>query len=104
MKRICRALSKSGRKPGVGWRVRSSEAGRWHPGNFAALLGLLAAAAHGQVVFYRKHIGYAVGAQAGEILVALTVDHAFERDIPVFHDDVNRSHRGPRILAEARVP
>src|SRR5260221_6773457 len=60
-------------------------------------------AADHQIILHLKNVWHAVSAQAGEILVRLAVDNAFEADVPIFHDDVNRGHGGPSVFGEHRV-
>src|SRR6267143_868394 len=56
-----------------------------------------------QVVFHGKNIRDLVGSNAGEILVRLAVDCAFQSDITVFDDDMNGRHGLNGIAREARI-
>src|SRR5260370_21603745 len=57
-----------------------------------------AIAVRDQIVFHLKNVRHAIGAQAREIFVRFAIDDAFQTDMPIFHDDVNRGHRRPPVF------
>jgi hypothetical protein len=52
-----------------------------------------------QVVLHRKNIRHLASAQIRQIFVRLVIHRAFQRNVPIFHDNVNRWHR---LLGVAR--
>lgn len=53
-----------------------------------------------QIIGDRENAGDAIGAQAGEVLVAFVVDNAFESDPAAFDDDANRLLHSELILLQ----
>ena len=62
----------------------------------------LLCAAYLQVVRHRENSRYAIGADIRHVLVRLIIHIAFERDVPVVHDDVNPLDGVIRVFAELR--
>jgi len=58
----------------------------------------LATTLHHQIIFHLKDIGYAIGAQAGQILIRFAINDTLKADMPIFHYDVDRGHGRPSIL------
>ena len=54
---------------------------------------------HYKVIGDREHAGNAVDLHAGDLLIHLAGDYAFERDVPVFDDDVNGGNSTQLVLA-----
>src|SRR5580692_6184091 len=50
---------------------------------------LFAAALDLQVVLHRKYIRHTVGSDVRHILIALAINQAFERDVSIFHNNMN---------------
>jgi len=54
---------------------------------------------HYKVIGDREYAGNAVDLYAGDLLIHLAGDYAFERDVPVFDDDVNGGNGAQLVLA-----
>lgn len=54
---------------------------------------------HYKVIGDREYAGNAVDLHAGDLLIHLAGDYAFERDVPVFDDDVNGGNSTQLVLA-----
>src|ERR1700674_5545838 len=58
---------------------------------------------HYKVVGDRECAGNAVGLHAGDLFIHLAGNYPFERDVPVFDDDVNGRNGTQLVLAEDLV-
>src|SRR5277367_1720702 len=47
---------------------------------------------HAQIIGYREDPGHAVGLNVGYVLVTFVADNAFQSNVTVLYDDVNRGH------------
>src|SRR5207302_6476196 len=56
-----------------------------------------------QVVGYREDSGNAVGTNVDQILIGLAVDDAFERNVPILHDDADRLLHPESVLLQRLV-
>jgi hypothetical protein len=53
---------------------------------------LFSAAFDLQIILHRKYVRHAVGSKIREVLISVAVNHSFQRDVSVFHDDMNGGH------------
>jgi len=95
---LCEPWDEECEKCGI--QMESGRPGRNKPGRprIGGIPGESAFA--GRRVFYSQVVGYGAkaqsgrgGAQAGDLLLQVVVHDAFQRDVAVVHDDVNRRQR-----------
>src|SRR6516162_8600445 len=67
------------------------------------LFGYVTAGDDPQIIRHLKSSGYLIGANAGQVLVALTVYHALQGDAPILHNDVDGRNTHIAVLKQRPV-
>src|SRR4051812_12578397 len=96
-----RGIASAARAPEAGLKAEMPETGKEARGRHASSLGPLFGWHDLKVVVDGEGSGHSFGANAGQILVSLVVDDAFERHVPILDNDSYRLLHAKRILFES---